>query len=143
MTTEELVDEVMEEHGGRTRWKELEVIEASLSSGGFAFASRLQPFALRHLKLSVNPHARRVTLRDFSREGWLGIWTPTHVQIRDDNDSPVSERHEPRAQFGRLLNKVRWDKLDILYFAGYALWNYCRFPSSSIFQAFHSQNGRP
>jgi hypothetical protein len=128
MTTEESVDEVMEAHGGRDRWKKLEVIEASLSSGGFAFASRFQSFAPRDLNISVNPHTQRVLLKHFCGEGCSGIWTPTHVQIKDGSDLLLWERHDPRAQFGRLLKKVRWDKLDILYFAGYALWNYLSFP---------------
>ncbi len=128
MTTEGLLNQVIEVHGGRTRWTRVQVIEASLSSGGFAFASRMQPFALRRLKISVNPLAQQVALHNFVRKGCCGLWTPTHVQVKDENDALVSERHEPRGQFGRLLKQVRWDKLDILYFAGYALWNYLSFP---------------
>ncbi len=123
-----LIEEVIEAHGGRDRWQAVERIEASLSSGGLAFASRLQPFALRNLRISMSPHARRVVLRDFCRKDWCGIWTPNHVQVRDENDSLVIERAEPRGQFNRLCKQFRWDKLDILYFAGYALWNYLSFP---------------
>ena len=50
----------------------------------------------------------------------------------DDNRFPIGltprERREPRRHFGGLVNQVYWDKLDILYFAGYALWNYLTFP---------------
>ena len=128
MKPDHLLHEMMEAHGGRARWRKLDVIEASLSSGGFAFTYKLQPFALRNLKMSVNPHARQVVLRNFWHHGWCGIWTPMHVQIRDENDALVWERHDPRAQFARLPKQLRWDKLDILYFAGYALWNYLSFP---------------
>jgi hypothetical protein len=128
MTNRALLEELIEAHGGRNRWQRVALIEATLSSGGFAFAAHCQPFALRDLRIAVNPHGRNVVLQDFCRPGWRGLWTPDHVQIRDDNDKRVAERHDPRAQFGRLVKQVRWDKLDILYFGGYALWNYLSFP---------------
>ncbi|MEI8324606.1 MAG: hypothetical protein WCH44_04440 [Betaproteobacteria bacterium] len=101
MTAQDLLHEMMEAHGGRARWHRLEAINASLSSGGFAFTSKLQPTALQNLKISVSPHALKVVLTNFCHEGWCGIWTPTLVQIRDEYDSLVCERHDPRAQFGR------------------------------------------
>ena len=128
MTGVGLLDEVIEAHGGRARWQSVDVIEASLSSGGLAFASRLQPYALRNLQIAVQPHLRRVELKNYCRAGWRGIWTPTHVEIRDGDGAVVSERRDPRNQFGRFIKLVRWDKLDMLYFAGYALWNYLSFP---------------
>lgn len=123
-----VLEEIIEAHGGRERWRAVDVIRGSLSSGGFAFASRWQPFALRDLKIEVSPHTPRVVLHDFCKKGWRGVWTPIHVQIRDTNDSLIQDRHDPRAQFSRFVKQIRWDKLDILYFAGYALWNYLSFP---------------
>jgi len=128
MNTGGLLEQVVEAHGGRSRWQTVESIEASLSSGGFAFASRLQPFALLGLKIRVNPHGCQVVLEGFCRDDCRGIWTPNHVQIRNANDVLVCERQEPRKQFRRWVKQFRWDKLDILYFAGYALWNYLSFP---------------
>jgi hypothetical protein len=128
MNTRDWFEKIIDAHGGRERWRNVEVIEASLSSGGFAFAAHGQGSALRNLKAAVHPHARRVVLRDFYRPGWSGVWTPTHVQIRDASETPVMQRDDPRPQFARLVKNVHWDKLDILYFAGYALWNYLSFP---------------
>jgi hypothetical protein len=71
----------------------------------------------------VRPHARETTLRDFPRAGWRGTWTPDCVQICDPDGGLKGERRDPRRHFRGLLNQVYWDKLDILYFAGYALWN--------------------
>lgn len=128
MQTCALYEDTLEAHGGRSRWQAVECIEASLSSGGFAFASKFQGSALHGLKIEVYPHARRVVLNNFCQPGWRGIWTADLVQIRDDNDTLFGERRKPRAQFQRMVKQIRWDKLDILYFAGYALWNYLSFP---------------
>ena len=128
MTSRQLLEETIEAHGGRDRWRAVRSIAFSLSSGGFAFLSRSQPSALKSLKVSLKPHERETTLGDFPRPGWRGVWTPDHVQIRDPDGRLTAERREPRRHFGGLVNQVYWDKLDILTFAGYALWNYLTFP---------------
>jgi hypothetical protein len=128
MKPNHLLEEVLEAHGGRKLWQSLDSIEADFSSGGLAFSLHLQPWALRGLKISVQPHARRVVLRDFVHPGWSGVWTPNQVQIMDDDGVVVAQRQDPRSAFSRIDKQVRWNKLDILYFAGYALWNYLGFP---------------
>jgi hypothetical protein len=128
MPSNKILDELITAHGGRNRWQSVETIEASFSSGGLAFTAHMQPSALRALRISVAPHAPRVVLHDFCHHDWRGIWTPNHVEIRDDKDKLVLQRSAPREQFNRLPKLIRWDRLDILYFAGYALWNYLSFP---------------
>jgi hypothetical protein len=128
MKPNDLLEQVLEAHGGRQRWQALECIEADFSSGGLAFSLHLQPWALRNLKIRVQPHARRVVLRDFMHPGWSGVWTPDLVQILDAGGVVVAQRQDPRSAFSRIDKQVRWNKLDILYFAGYALWNYLSFP---------------
>jgi len=128
MQATELLEEVIAAHGGRDRWRSVEVIEASFSSGGLAFAAHLQPFALKGLRVSMMPHSWQLALNGYCRPDWCGIWTPTHVQIIAGDDSVVAERHDPRTSFSRVSRQFRWDKLDLLYFAGYALWNYLSFP---------------
>jgi hypothetical protein len=34
------------------------------------------------------------------------------------------ERKNPREGFSKFRRKIFWDRLDVLYFGGYALWNY-------------------
>lgn len=128
MSATELIDEVIEAHGGRQRWQATERIEAAFSSGGLAFALHMQGQALQGLRLVLHPHDRCVELHDFGQPGGCGIWTPAHVRMTDAGGALVAERHNPRDSFKRLDRQVRWDKLDILYFAGYALWNYLGFP---------------
>ena len=43
MKSPELLEETIHAHGGRDRWRAVEAIEVSLSSGGFAFLSRSRP----------------------------------------------------------------------------------------------------
>ena len=128
MTPAELLNATIEAHGGRERWRRVGAIRAKLSSGGLAFQSRCQPNALKNLKIEARPHDLAVTLGDFVRPGWRGTWTPTLAAIRDDRGRLVAERRDPREHFRGVVSQVYWDKLDILTFAGYALWNYLSFP---------------
>jgi hypothetical protein len=123
-----LLEEILDAHGGRSRWRNVEKIEFSLSSGGFAFTSKFQPFSLRNLSVAVSPHARKVVLNGFDGKDPYGIWEPLHVRILNEGHTLISERWRPRQRFGRFAKRLWWDKLDILYFAGYALWNYLSFP---------------
>jgi hypothetical protein len=128
MTSAELLGATIEAHGGRERWRRIRAITGTLSSGGLAFQSRCQPSALKNLKIEVRPHDPAVTLGDFVRPGWRGTWTPRLVTLRDDRGQIVEQRLDPRRHFARPVARVYWDKLDILTFAGYALWNYLSFP---------------
>ncbi|MEZ5839349.1 MAG: hypothetical protein R3D02_02585 [Hyphomicrobiales bacterium] len=127
-TASELIDRIIAAHGGLERWRSLAAIEASFSSGGLAFASHFQPNALKGLRLTVFPHERRVELFGFSGAGRIGQWSPDRVAIVEADGHVLAERHQPRASFDRPIKNLVWDKLDILYFAGYALWNYLSFP---------------
>ena len=128
MDTTQLLEAVIDAHGGRERWRQVDTIEAKLSSGGLAFTLHLQPWALRRLRIAVRPHAREVILGDYVRPGWRGIWTPDEVRVVDAGGDTVAQRSQPRRFFARPDRQVRWDKLGMLYFAGYALWNYLGFP---------------
>ncbi len=128
MKPTDLLNEVIEAHGGHARWRDVDTIEASFSSGGLAFSLHLQPLALRGLRVSLRPHARHLVLHGYCHEGWSGVWTPAHVRILDERGTLIAERRDPRASFARFDMQFRWDKLDLLYFAGYALWNYLSFP---------------
>lgn len=129
MTARGLLHEVCAAHGGLDRWRAVESIEAHVAAGGLAFASRGQPSALRDFQATVQPAARRVRLRGFGRPGWRGEWTPARMRLHDDTGALVGERAHPRAHFDRWAAKlIGWDRLDLLCFAGYALWNYLSFP---------------
>jgi len=122
------LDQLLAEHGGMDRWQRCEQVEASLSSAGLAFTSRMQPNALRNRTIEVHPHRRHVVVSPYPSAGFIGHWTPDLVFVGQASGAIVAERTQPRLAFASLAKQFRWDALDILYFAGYALWNYLSFP---------------
>ncbi|MBL8490903.1 MAG: hypothetical protein JNM82_09005 [Rhodocyclaceae bacterium] len=123
-----LLGQALAAHGGLEAWRRVERIEAALSSGGLAFAMHGQGSALLGLRACVHPHRRRVELAGYTGHGRTGHWTPDRVTIRDAGGNALADRDFPRRSFDRLGRLVRWDAPDMLYFAGYALWNYLSFP---------------
>ena len=128
MSTDRLLDQVFDAHGGAALWRRCRLIEATLSSGGLAFASRLQWGSLLDRKIRLDPHARHLKVEPYPKRGFVGIWTPNLVRITNLSGDVARERVEPRSAFAKLAKLIRWDALDMLYFAGYALWNYLTFP---------------
>jgi hypothetical protein len=50
------------------------------------------------------------------------------VERFDAQGQRLGRRQSPRAAFGELRHQLRWDDLDFLSFAGYALWNSLNAP---------------
>lgn len=128
MNADNLLTQVCDAHGGLARWRAVEAIDFALSSSGLAFSSHGQGSALVGLNVRLWPHQRRVELHHYGEPGGLGVWTPEHVAHYAADGRLLAERQHPRAQFSRLRKRLVWDKLDMLYFGGYALWNYLSFP---------------
>ncbi|MCW5829558.1 MAG: hypothetical protein KIT79_09610 [Deltaproteobacteria bacterium] len=119
--------EVVAAHGGMERWASCETIEAILSTDGLAFRSRFQGGKLIGKPIHVEPRRRVVRIDNYPAQGYSGIWTPDVVSIRSESDV-VLERESPRSSFEHFSRNFRWDAADLLYFCGYALWNYLSFP---------------
>lgn len=120
-----LLQEVLEAHGGLRRWRELAAIRARMRCGGLALWSRGQPRAFEATEVVIS-----------SREPWA-VFTPFHGgrgYFRADRvwheprRGAVAGRDQPRRLLPGLRRSFVWDRLDVLYFGGYAIWNYLCTP---------------
>ena len=125
----ELAQRAIVAQGGMALWEGAEEITVELSSGGFAFATKLQGNAVRATKVHISTRAQRVVFEDFPREGRRGILEPAgSVRIAGPSGEVLARRDDPRAAFTDLRHKLWWDHLDILYFGTYASWTYLCSP---------------
>jgi hypothetical protein len=123
-----LLDTVLAAHGGWPAWQRVERIDLRLSSGGLAFAMRGQTGRLLERRVSVYPHQMRTVFHDHPGPGQVAEWRGSLVGIGLTGQAPSLQRHDARNHFARWRARWSWDDLDLLYFAGYALWNYLSFP---------------
>lgn len=125
----DLLELVIAAHGGLDVWEGAEQVSVDLSSGGFAFASKLQGRALRDLRATISTRGQHVVLSPYPEPGQRGILEQDGtVRIESDDGAVIETREHARDAFRGLRHQLWWDRLDILYFATYALWNYVSTP---------------
>ena len=123
----ELLDLAIAAHGGMERWRSLNTIAVRISVGGGLLAAKWKLHARRGEGRTECSKPRSV-FSPYSGPGRRGVFEPNKVWIETEDGNLLQERKDPRAAFRGLRRTIYWDYLDLLYFAGYALWNYLCAP---------------
>jgi hypothetical protein len=124
-----LAEHAIAAHGGMTAWEQVGEIVVQISSGGFAFASKLQGHAVRGVKTRVATSGQHVVFEGYPADGQRGILEADgSVRIETAACAVTAARENARAAFGDLRHRLWWDRLDILYFGTYAIWTYVSTP---------------
>ena len=125
----ELLEQAIAGHGGRELWETAEEVSVRVSSGGLAFASKLQGHAVRDVQARISTREQHVIFSPYPKPGHRGVLLPNGtVRIETEEGELVESRERPREAFQGLRRKLWWDRLDILYFATYAMWTYISAP---------------
>ncbi|MGY4929373.1 hypothetical protein [Streptomyces sp. 900105755] len=123
-----LLDLILEAHGGLQRWREATTIRAHGSMGGLLWTLRGQQGILATADMTVEVQQQRMVYEGFTGPGLRGVFTPDRVAIERRDGEVVAERPSPRDAFAGHGPQTPWDELHVLYFAGYAMWNYLTAP---------------
>jgi hypothetical protein len=125
----DIVEQTVAAHGGLDLWESASEVSVQISSGGLAFASKLQGHAVRDVEARVSTRGQHVILAPYPRPAQRGVLDQDGtVRIETDEGELVETRENARARFRDLRHKLWWDRLDILYFATYAIWTYVSTP---------------
>lgn len=125
------LEKVLDAHGGLDRWRAAGTVRARVRTGGLLPATRFPGNRLADYRVTVEVQRPRTVLDPFPSDGQRGVFDNGVVRIEGSDGTLVGERRDPRAAFfGRsgLRRNIRWDALDSVYFAGYAMWNYLTTP---------------
>jgi hypothetical protein len=139
----DLLARAIEAHGGAEHFRSAGHLVVDLRCGGFAFTMRFQRGALAQLEGRVSTTEPHAVLSPYPRAGQRGVFDRGAVRIESDAGEPIAERSQPRAEFRKLRRKLWWDDLDLLYFAGYALWNYMSAPFMFLGDGFEVEEIEP
>ena len=124
----DLLDLVIERHGGLDRLKSIDEIIIDAKTGGCALPLRFRLNAFKNYQGRIFMHRPHVVITPHPRPGNRGVFRENAVWIEDDSGKILTERKNAREAFEGLRHKVWWDNLDAMHFAGYALWNYLTTP---------------
>jgi len=124
----EIVEKVIEAHGGASRWRKLEAIEAIISVRGFLFKAKRRPVVNR-VRVRASTREPKFTFYDYPRTGRNSEFIGNEeVRITDTDHQVLVSRLQPRSAIRQLRRQLYWDALDFTYFGGYATWNYLVTP---------------
>ena len=138
---DDLCERLFQGHGGTRVWDQIGALEVKLRVGGNLLASKcVSPrtrsltgiFATRHTYARLSP---------FPKPGQVGVFSGQEVHIESDGGHIVGSRRFSRGEDGSVQVRPVWDDLDLLYFLGYALWNYCVTPFVFRWPGFSFQEG--
>lgn len=139
----DLLDKVLEAHGGIARWKGFDHVTATIVTGGALWAMKglVQDAAPRTMTVAL--HEERASVSPFGKPEWRTRFEPGRVAIETNQGELVQELQEPRLSFkGHSMNSP-WNPLQRAYFNGYALWTYLTAPFLAALPAFDAVEVEP
>ena len=137
----ELLDHVVEAHGGLKRWNELETVSAHLAQGGASWEMVGHKGELDDVFVTASLHEQRVSHHPFGEAGRRSVYTPGRVVIEDADGTTVEALDQPQASFAGSAGP--WTNAQLAYFVGTAMWTYLTQPFTFTLPGFQTAELEP
>lgn len=125
----ELLELALAAHGGLARWESFSKAQVHVSIGGAIWDYKQQPGLLRDVVWEADLKRQYVRCTPFDGADRHSTFTPDRVAIlATGTDDVVASRTAPRRHFADQTQSTPWDRLDVVYFSSYALWQYLSAP---------------
>ncbi len=145
----DLLNTVLDAHGGLARWQEAHQITARQFFGGALWELKGHPGALNDVDVTVALDRQYVSQKPFFNPEHRTSFTADRVAVETSDGTVVEELTDPRASFAGHVLTTPWTRLQLAYFSGSAMWTYLAEPLSLTFPgvqteeiASASENGR-
>lgn len=129
----ELLDRVLDAHGGAANWGHVHVVTAEIAVGGPFWALRGWPDLAPTLTVSMDAHRQRITTTPFPGADQSAVFEvdPERLAIETISGTLLEQRTTPRSSFPPFdLQTTKWDAIQTAYFTSAANWNYFTQPFS-------------
>jgi hypothetical protein len=123
-----LVERTIEAHGGLKRWNELESVTAHLDEDGALWGLKGHPAMLGETNVTVGTQSEWASHHPFLAARARTRFEPHRIALESENGALIEELKQPRASFAGHGLETPWSKLQLAYFAGYAMWTYLNLP---------------
>jgi len=125
--------DIIEAHGGVSRWNQFSKIEAQIVSGGKLFELKGLPQDISPRHMTVWLHEQRASVQPFGSADQRSDFSPGRIAIETLDGKLNAERKGNPTEIHEHLKLPQWDPLDRGYFNGYALWIYLTTPFFMLF----------
>jgi hypothetical protein len=136
-----LLSFVIEAHGGLTRWQELSRLSANLDVGGVLWGLKGQQGFVGESQLTMSLHRQWASHSPFLESAHRTSFMGERVAIETQDGHVVEARENTRQSFAGHALETPWDRIQLAYFAGYAMWTYLTSPFSLL--SFDSEEVDP
>ena len=123
----QVVQKICVAHGGLEKWDTIERLSCKASIKGLLFDLRGQPDIFSDVDIEIECRTQKAIYRRCSDVNQYSVYEPGRVAIFEKNQL-LAERSAPRTHFKGRSRDQLWDKLDAVYFGGYAIWHYACAP---------------
>jgi hypothetical protein len=134
----DLLDTVIEAHGGLERWSQLDAVSARLVQGGALWALKGQQGVLDDVFVRASLHQDRLSHHPFGAPDRRSAFTPERVAIETTKGDVVEALEQPRASFAGHTLETQWTTLQLAYFVGEAMWTYLTQPFTFALPGFET-----
>ncbi|MET0135567.1 MAG: hypothetical protein ABW215_18465 [Kibdelosporangium sp.] len=139
----DLLDRVLAAHGGLDRWNELTSLSARVRGGGGLWALKHQEGVLDDVVTRVDLHRQFASTSPFGAPRVRSSVTADRVALETEAGVVLEERSEPRRSFDGHDLATPWDRLQLAYFNGYAMWTYLTEPFSFTWPGTRAEELEP
>jgi hypothetical protein len=142
-TLNSLLQLTIDAHGGFDRWQRLESVSAHLRNGGVLWPLKHQDGVLNDVNVRADLHREWASHWPFAEPNQRSSFEPHRVAIETMDGRVVEERFQPRDSFEGHGIDTPWDRLQLAYFAGYAMWTYLTAPFLLALQDVDAEEIQP
>lgn len=114
-------------YGGQAVWKAATSVESTVTVGGLLFQLKginIPP----HAKITVDVQRPHTVIEPVDESGDIGVLDGFSVMIVAPGGRILEQRADAREHLQNSSLTTQWDRLNLLYFLGYAFWGYYTLP---------------
>jgi hypothetical protein len=139
----DLLETVIEAHGGLDRWSQLDAVSARLVQDGALWAIKGQQGVLDDVFVRASLHQERGSHHPFGAPDRRSAFTPERVALETTKGDVVEALEQPRASFAGHTLETQWTTLQLAYFVGTAMWTYLTQPFTFALPGFETSELEP
>jgi len=114
-------------YGGEAVWNDATTVDSTVTVGGLLFQLKginIPP----HAKISVDLQRPHTVIDPVDESGDTGVLDGFSVMIVSPSGRILEQRADARQHLQNASVSTKWDRLNLVYFLGYAFWGYYSLP---------------
>jgi hypothetical protein len=125
----DLLETVIEAHGGLERWNQLDAVSVHGANGGALWGLKGQAGVIDDVYVRASLHEERESHHPFGAPDRRSAFTPQRVAVETTSGEVIEAlEHQPRASFAGHTLETPWSAVQLAYFVGTAMWTYLTQP---------------